>query len=91
MNQLNESCFNSSLFPKNLIIPDTYDHCLKKYFIRLNENQERLFCEEADAVVDFWQLKHQASGGCRPADTVSLSVVDFRQDSNMTQRATPGK
>ena len=77
MNQLNRSCFNSSLFPKNLILPDTYDHCLKKYFIRLNENEEWLFCEEADAVVDFWQFKDQSSDGRRLAEIFRFSVVDF--------------
>ena len=62
MDKLNNSCLDVRKYPKNLICPDTYEHCLKKYFDQLEADDKRLFCEEDDSAVDFWQFQDDSKG-----------------------------
>ena len=62
MEKLNNSCLDVRKYPKNLICPDTYEHCLKKYFDQLEADDKRLFCEEDDSAVDFWQFQEDSKG-----------------------------
>ena len=62
MEKLNDSCLDVRKYPKNLICPDTYEHCLKKYFDQLEADDKRLFCEEDDSAVDFWQFQDDSKG-----------------------------
>jgi len=62
MEDLKASYANVDNFPSNLISPGIYPYRLKEYKDRLDENAPRLFCSEADAVVDFLQVDEEQNG-----------------------------
>jgi len=67
MDQLNQCCFNAKQFPKGstLVFPGTYEHYLERYYDRLKDNENRLFCEEPKSAVDIFQLEENTQGSCR--------------------------
>lgn len=50
------SCETASEFPKNIVYHDTYDHILEGYFNRLNEQEDRLFCDVSKAKLTIMEL-----------------------------------
>jgi hypothetical protein len=49
---LQRSCLDAAQFPNNIVRQDTPKHHLDVYYKRLNDQSERLFCEDGKAAVD---------------------------------------
>lgn len=62
MEQLATSCRDARSYPQNLIRPNTYEYNLTAYYQRLNEREDSLFQNDAEAALDLWELDAQATG-----------------------------
>lgn len=56
MEQLATSCDDAHSYPQNLIQPNMYEYDLTAYYQRLNEREDSLFQNDAEAALDFWEL-----------------------------------
>lgn len=61
MEQLATSCRDARSYPQNLIRPNTYEYNLTAYYQRLNEREDSLFQNDAEAALDLWELDAQAT------------------------------
>lgn len=62
MEQLAISCDEAKTYPLNLIHPNTYEYSLIAYYERLNEREDSLFQNNAEAALDFWEFDAEGSG-----------------------------
>ena len=62
MEELANSCDHARFYPHNLIYPNTYEYNLTAYYQRLNEREESLFQNDAEAALDFWEFDAQGHG-----------------------------
>lgn len=62
MEQLATSCDQAKLYPQNLIHPNTYEYNLTAYYQRLNEREDSLFQNDAEAALDLWEFDAQGNG-----------------------------
>lgn len=60
--QLATSCEAAVDYPKNLIRHNTYEHKINTYFERLNEREDRIFNNKAEAALDFWEFDVHGKG-----------------------------
>ncbi|KAI9780709.1 MAG: hypothetical protein M1816_002758 [Peltula sp. TS41687] len=79
------SWFDAAKFPTNLIGSGAYDHSLQKYVGRLNDHQNRLFCDEPNAAVDVWELEDQGRGGVPPQSSSKSSWPATDQSIYLTE------
>jgi hypothetical protein len=49
--RLMQSCNNAAEYPKNIVHHNVYEHVLDAYAEQLNEQQNRLFCEDSKAAL----------------------------------------
>ncbi|KAL9131379.1 MAG: hypothetical protein Q9175_006780 [Cornicularia normoerica] len=75
MEQLATSCDESISYPQNLINPDLYEYNLAAYYERLNEREDSLFQNDAEAALDFWEFDAQGSGASANLE-LNLRVPD---------------
>lgn len=88
MDGFRKSCFEAAKFPSNLIDPGTYNYSLQEYVGKLDEHQNRLFCDdESKAAVDVWELEDQGTGGVlpkspsKPSDMlINCYLAEFRPE-----------
>lgn len=57
-----DSLSRSNVFPRNLVYSNIYDHVLEAHADRLDNQSERLFCDEEKADVEMWEYKNHATG-----------------------------
>ena len=62
MDQFVDSCNAFETYPQNLVHHRTFEHNLKAYFDRLNDQERRLFHDESKASLDFWELNDEDDG-----------------------------
>lgn len=62
MEQLATSCDDAHSYPQNLIQPNMYEYDLTAYYQRLNEREDSLFQNDAEAALDFWELDVEGNG-----------------------------
>lgn len=62
MEQLATSCDDAHSYPQNLIQPNMYEYDLTAYYQRLNEREDSLFQNDAEAALDFWELDVEGDG-----------------------------
>ena len=62
MEQLATSCDEAKSYPQNLVHPNTYEYNLTAYYLRLNEREDSLFQNDAEAALDFWEFDSQGNG-----------------------------
>ena len=62
MEQLAISCDEAKSYPQNLIHPNIYEYHLTAYYQRLNEREDSLFQNDAEAALDFWEFDAQGNG-----------------------------
>ena len=62
MEQLAISCDEAKSYPKNLVHANTYEYHLTAYYERLNEREDSLFQNGAEAALDFWEFDAQGKG-----------------------------
>ena len=86
MEELANSCEQAKSYPHNLIHPNTYEYNLTAYYQRLNEREESLFQNDAEAALDFWEFDaqgHGASANLKPvlhlvySSLLTLSTAAF--------------
>jgi hypothetical protein len=70
------SCSEAALYPRNLVYHDTYEHNLKAYVERLDEQESLLFCKESTSILDIWESDENSQSKNRVAHP---SMVDPRQ------------
>jgi hypothetical protein len=56
------SCNEAATFPKNTIRSNTSRHHLEGYFLKLNEHDERLFCEDGEAGLNLFEYDDKTKG-----------------------------
>jgi hypothetical protein len=69
------SCAEAANYPKNLVYHDTYDHILKGYIDRLDEQAERLFFDESKASLSVRDYDADLNGTCRSLRTYSENLI----------------
>lgn len=57
-----ESCKTALEYPQNLIYHSNYEHHLQAYAERLKAQAPRLFCEDSEAALLFWQINDPGQG-----------------------------
>ena len=62
MEELVNSCDQAKAYPHSLVHPNTYEYNLTAYYQRLNEREESLFQNDAEAALDFWEFDAQGHG-----------------------------
>lgn len=75
MEQLATSCDEARFYPQNLIHPNTYEYNLTAYYQRLNEREESLFQNDAEAALDLWEFDAQGNGASADLE-LNLRVPD---------------
>ena len=62
MEELVNSCDQAKAYPHSLVHPNTYEYNLTAYYQRLNEREDSLFQNNAEAALDFWEFDAQGYG-----------------------------
>ena len=62
MERLIASCDEAKYYPQNLIHPNTHEYNLTAYLERLNEREDSLFQNHAEAALDLWEFDAQGIG-----------------------------
>lgn len=76
MEQLATSCDDAKSYPQNLIHPNTYEYNLNAYHQRLDEREDSLFQNDAEAALDFWEFDAKGSGASGSLE-LSQRVPDY--------------
>ena len=63
MEELKVSYKSARNYPLNLIYPNIYHYNMIAYFQRLNGQEDRIFGNDAEAAIDFWELDTRGMGG----------------------------
>jgi hypothetical protein len=56
------SCNNAAEYPKNIVYHNVYEYVLDAYSERLDEQQNRLFCEDSKAAVNLRDYDDRVQG-----------------------------
>ena len=62
MEELVSSCDQAKAYPHSLVHSNTYEYKLTAYYQRLNEREDSLFQNDAEAALDFWEFEAQGHG-----------------------------
>jgi hypothetical protein len=57
-----KSSSEAAAFPKNTIRSNTSQHHLTGYFLKLNEHEERLFCDDGKAGLNLFEYNENTNG-----------------------------
>jgi hypothetical protein len=67
------SSSEAATFPKNTIRSNASRHHLEGYFLKLNEHQERLFCDDGQAGLNLFEYDENTNGPwCAETEDVNL-------------------
>lgn len=64
MDKLQDAYITASEYPKSIIGDQSYPHEIATWEKTLNDSHRKLFSEERNAEVDFWQLEYDGGGSC---------------------------
>lgn len=62
MDQLCIACANHKDYPANILSHNQYNYVIEEYIQKLNEQENRLFCDEGSAGLDPWEHRGEDSG-----------------------------
>jgi hypothetical protein len=78
---LSSSCLAAGSFPKNIVRSTASRYHLEGFYKRLNEDKNRLFCEDGKASLDLWEY-YDSFGGTSHVEPTSkmrlLITSEFR-------------
>ena len=71
------SCSEAALYPRNLVYHDTYEHNLKAYVERLDEQESLLFCKESTSILDMWE--YDADSQSKKNPVAHTAMIELQQ------------